>query len=144
MSTMMLNGREFSQHCEMIEATSLNRPDPAWRYTDPAGHVHQWFRDGAPAISYSPGSRYELPTLDLVEDPPIYVDDGDGFVDELSQSHYECSQCRAEVVPGTKADDCKQWIAGLQYFAIDGRTVSRQEFEREAARELAKLRGSHP
>lgn len=93
---------------DMIEVTSLNRPDTSWRFTDAAGHEHRWFRDGKPAESYHPEGRYTVPTLKYIEDYP-----GD---DEYPASgHSECIECGEHVTPGRRADTERQFIRGLRY-----------------------------
>lgn len=72
---------------EPFDVTSLNRPDPSWRYTDQQGHLHQWYVDGQPAITYTPTKRYDVPTLTQIVDAP-------GDDDHPAVVHYECTECR--------------------------------------------------
>lgn len=90
----------------IIEVTSINRPDPAWVFTDAAGHEHRWHtgRKTLPA-----GHNYELPTLVVVDDPPVYDEDGE----EITQHHYACAQCLEHIVPGTCADTERHFVTGL-------------------------------
>ncbi len=66
------------------------KPDPAWSYTDPAGHYH--------ATSTEPGHPW--PTLDVVRDEHIDPDDNESWVVE---SHV-CSICRVPVEPAMILD----------------------------------------
>ena len=72
---------------EMFDVTSLSRPDPSWKYTDKAGHVHQWHVDGQPATSYNPTKRYTVPTL-------VQITDVEPTDECPGQYHYECRECR--------------------------------------------------
>lgn len=91
---------DFEQWIGPLEVTSMNRPDTAWRYTDVNGHLHQWFADGKPAISYSPMKRYTLPTL-------VRITDVEPTDEHPGQYHYECIECRQLIAeqgvnPGSK------------------------------------------
>jgi len=93
---------------EMIEVTSLNRPDTSWRAVDDHGHEHRWYVNGQPAQSYSPMNRYQLPTLTLVVDYPA-TDDYPAI------THYECKLCGEHIRPGRCADTSPQFIRGFSY-----------------------------
>ncbi len=128
------DGRVFSVETDLIEVTMRSRPDEHWRHVDPSGHVHQWYADGAPSVTYSPTIQFTLPTLELVVD----VEGTDEYPDV---THLECHICRATVRPGHRSDDTRQYIQGLRSCYIDGRSVSREEFEREASAALNQLPG---
>ena len=128
---MVIGDKKFERHCDLIDVTRMSRPDPAWRFVDPSGHEHRWHvvsGDGTkPADGYRPNERYVIPSTVKVLDEPYYTEEGD----EIEQSHLECLLCRARVKPGTRCDDTPQYIAGLTYYSIDGRTVDPETFERE-------------
>uniref|UniRef100_A0A6M3J782 Uncharacterized protein n=1 Tax=viral metagenome TaxID=1070528 RepID=A0A6M3J782_9ZZZZ len=128
----------FKCWCDLIDVTSLCRPNPAWRHTDTAGHEHAWYIGGAIATEYHPTERYELPTLVLIHDPPYYNEEGD----EISQSHYECRFCGEHVNPGTAADTHTQYAPGLKHYQINGVSVSPEEFEKRWKDAREKLSGA--
>lgn len=132
MPAVKLGERVFESYCDMVDATSMNRPDTAWRVRDPAGHEHAWYVKGAttPADAYSPRASYELPTLRWVVDRTAYFEDGEAY----EFGHHECVLCGAHVSPGRTADTVTQYVPGLQHYAIDGREVSADEFQREYTR----------
>jgi hypothetical protein len=72
---------------ELLDVTSLSRPDITWRYVDAMGHWHQWYADGNPAESYSPLRTYDVPTLTCIVDV-------EGDDEHPAISHYECRECR--------------------------------------------------
>jgi hypothetical protein len=110
---------------EMIDVTSLSRPDTSWRFVDAAGHVHQWFVGDRPAERYDPSASYVLPTLHAVETGRWFDEEGEEHVDE----EYRCVQCEAVVVPRTRADDTQMFIPGMARCFIDGVRVTKEEFD---------------
>jgi hypothetical protein len=108
---IIVGGERFESYTDRMEVTSLSRPDPSWRYTDHAGHVHQWHHNGEPAKGYSPTHKYELPTVELVLDEPILPEDYDG--DDYQRSHRECRICREHIEPGFTADTTRQYVRGI-------------------------------
>lgn len=110
---------EMSREVDLLDVTSLSRPDLAWRFVDAHGHVHVWADpSGVPATRYSVEVDYVVPTVVKVDDEPEYDEDGE----EIPVWHYECSQCRELVEPGYRADTERQFIAGMrrQSILIDG------------------------
>jgi len=117
-------GDTFSIVRDMIEVTSMHRPDTGWTCIDLEGHTHCWFVDGEPAVFYHPGRRYELPTLKWVVDGHWYSEDGD----EHETGHHECKDCGEKVEPGYCADAHSQYVPGLTRHYVNDRPVSRAEF----------------
>ena len=95
----------------LIEVTSISRPDTNWSFTDKAGHLHRWHKRGdlVPATSYYGGYAYEVPTLKWVIDGVEYDSDGEPF----NVGHSECIQCGEHIQPGKCADSTRQFIPGL-------------------------------
>lgn len=83
---------------DLIDATLQSESDPAWEFTDRAGHIHKWTKSGT------------LPTLDEVIDAYGWSDSGEEYV---SASHYECKKCRDVVVPGWRSAP-QNYVRGLQ------------------------------
>jgi 20S proteasome alpha/beta subunit len=125
---MLLGSRRFEVTCDMLDVTSLSRPDERWTHTDSNGHEHYWTLDGVREAPYRYDARAELPTLELVEDEPWYDEDGE----MIRPFHYECTTCRDHVRPGRKADEYRQMAPGLKRYTIDGETVSPETFKAEA------------
>ena len=135
-----IGGDSFSAGCDMMEVTSIHRPDTSWRVIDAQGHEHRWYIGGllgVPALSYSPSTRYDTPTLIWVKDGEEYWEDDDVPHDV---GHLECRQCGEHVNPGYRADDTHQYIPGLRWYRINGTHVSQEEFERRLAE--AQQRGT--
>ncbi len=119
--------------CDLIDVTSNHRPDTSWRYTDKAGHVHQWHtKDGQPAKAYDASQSHTTPTLKWVKDGVGYYEDGEPY----DIGHNECSQCAEHIEPRFTADTERQMIAGLRWFKINGEHVSGEAYAAaiEAAR----------
>ncbi len=121
------NGHTFDIQREMIDVTSLSRPDERWRFVDAAGHEHSWrfMRDGVEIQGYNPQAQADVPTVTFVQDGVHWYDDTESAV---PYGHHECSICRERVSPAYRADDHRQYIAGLTSHYIDGQYVSREEF----------------
>jgi hypothetical protein len=116
----------FEAGCDLIDVTSLHRPDTSWRAVDVASHTHRWYANGQPAESYRPDAKYETPTLRWVHDDWGYYEDGERY----SIGHHECRDCGERIEPRYRADDTRQMIQGLLWFTINGESVSAEEFER--------------
>lgn len=114
------NGPTLETYVDQIETTSLPRdiPDPAWTHRDRKGHLHGMI-DG------------EYPTLKLKRKDWINEDG-----DEDTCTWYVCRRCKERTHPGTKPDPksgFRSFIPGLQHFLIDGREVSKDEFDAAVA-----------
>ena len=122
--TLTANGRTFRSERDMINVTSINRPDPSWRFTDANGHLHQWYVNGQPATEYRLIGTYTVPTVYWIVDVPA--------TDEYPEmGHHECILCNQRVRPGSCADAYEQFIPGMRYYYIDDMPVSEQEFRRQ-------------
>jgi len=125
--TSQINGHTFESGCDVIDVTSMHRPDITWRFVDAAGHDHRWCVHGAPADRYDPTATYDTPTLITVSDGwGIDADDGES----VEWTHMECRECGEKITRGYTADEYQQYMPGLRWCRIDGVTVSREEFER--------------
>lgn len=125
MSLIVLNGHEFRvEFGPLIDATSASRMDPTWCHVDGQGHVHQWCLKGTdiPATNYDPTARYSVPSLRWILDFP-----GDDEYPDVG--HYECRRCGERVEPGRTADTTRRYMPGLASYFVDGRLVSKEEFE---------------
>lgn len=98
----------------MIEVTSLYRPDERWTRTDVAGHVHQWFQNGKPLSEqiWDPSADYRVPSVVWVRDPDEYDSDGEPY----TVGHFECKECHERIELGYRADTEQRFIAGLARF----------------------------
>jgi hypothetical protein len=105
-----LSGRDTMENNEMIEVTSMSRPDPSWRVRDITGHEHRWYADGQPAGDYSPMKRYTTPTLRAITEKASWPD-GEEYDAIVG---YECVQCGARLDrpdwPRRCADTERQFI----------------------------------
>lgn len=111
---------------DMIDATSMRRPDVGAVSVDAAGHRHPWcMSDGTPATTYQPEERYSVPSLRWIRTGMGCDQDGE----EYEVGHMGCIECGAAVQPRYTADECVRHIAGLLRYAINGQSVSREEFE---------------
>lgn len=125
-STRARSGHAFTSGSELIDVTSLHRPDPSWHVVDDQGHEHRWRVNGQPAASYNASERYDVPTLVDVHDGYGYYEDGEQY----AIHHLECRQCGQHIEPGYTADTNRQFIGGLRWYRIDGASVSKKEFDR--------------
>lgn len=123
---MKLGNDTFEMNCDLLDVTSLHRPDTSWRFTDAHGHEHRWHVDGQPAESYRPEAKHETPTLRWVFDEWEYWDDGERY----QIGHHECRQCGEHIEPRYTADTSTQYIPGMRHYRINGEPVSKDEFER--------------
>lgn len=121
------DGRRFHIERGLVEVTSNHRPNEQWSFTDAAGHVHQWEWPGG-GRTYRPEEHASVPTVRWVKTGTGYWEDGD----EYDVGEHRCVQCEAVVQPGYCADSTAHYIAGLKRCYIDDRSVSVEEFEREA------------
>lgn len=117
----------FEYGCEMLDVSSMHRPDTAWKHVDAQGHEHRWYVDAVPATSYNPMDHYETPTLVWVKDGEEYWEDDD---EPHEVGHYECAQCGERITPAYTADTWAQYMPGLRWHRINGTPVSPDEFTR--------------
>lgn len=116
---------EFSTYADMVDVTSLSRPDETWEHIDQQGHRHRWeFADGSRV--YNPRVTATLPTLRYVIDDTWIDEDGD----ERTVGHHECITCGEHVDPRRTADTCRQFVPGLLHCFVDGKPVSLEDFQR--------------
>ena len=120
-----LRDEEFSIECGMLDVTSLHRPDTSWRVVDAQGHEHRWYVAGLPAGGYAPDKKHETPTLVDVFDGWGYYEDGERY----AISHQECRQCGEHIKPAFTADTSREFIPGLRRFFINGKPVTKEDFE---------------
>lgn len=117
----MASERRFESGCDMLEVTSLHRPNLSWHLIDDEGHGHRWL----PAGNYNPTIKYEVPSLVWVKDGEEYWEDDD---EPHDVGHHECRLCGQRIEPGYCPDSSEQYISGLRWYRVDGRSVSREEF----------------
>jgi hypothetical protein len=120
-----IKGVVFEVSYDLIEVTSMHRPDVSWHLIDIGGHEHCWYDDSKPATVYNPTTHYTTPTLVWVHDGTGYYEDGEPY--EIG--HHQCQQCGQHITPRYTADDCTQMIPGMRSYRIDGEYVSPEEFE---------------
>ena len=117
------NGHTYQIQTELLEVTSLSRPDLRWSFTDAAGHTHRWSPCDAP---YDPSTSYTVPTTRIVQGEPYWcVDCAEDHQDSLRV----CARCGEVITPGTTSDETRQFIPGMKRAFIDGVPVSKEEFE---------------
>ncbi len=93
----------FTNDASLIDITAMQEPDPAWRFVDPAGHVHRWTKSGN-----------LISVVEVVDETWVmYYDDETGEPVEQSRTHYECRRCRALVTPGYR-EGRQTYITGLK------------------------------
>lgn len=129
------SGDNFEMTCDMIDATSLHRVDPAWKFFDKQEHVHQWFHDQKPAVDYHPTKHYTLPTLKRVID----VEASDEYP---AVWHFECKQCGEHISPGYTCDTNQVLVPGIRRYRINDQSVTEAEFKKriEEVYEREKIR----
>jgi len=116
----------FTIDTDLVEVTSLCRPDVGHSMTDPSGHTHRWCTpDGTPASSYTPSVTYTMPSL-------VWVKDGEAWYEDEDESHdvghHECGICGAHVEPKYVADTDSQYVSGISHYRIDGMEVTLEEY----------------
>lgn len=127
------NGHTFEMTRDMIDVTSMCRPDTSWKSTDKEGHEHRWYEeilegelkgDLIPATEYNPQAKYVVPSVMEIVDVPAT----DEYPEEV---HYECKQCGEVIHSGMTSDPMEVWVAGMIHYKVDGLPVSKEEFERK-------------
>lgn len=120
------NGKVFSCRSEPINVTTLYEPDPSWRFTDTAGHFHQWHNRKGPADRYHVTEQYFIPTLRYI----IEVEATDEYPET---GHYACQFCGERVRPGYEHGAYRRFLQGVVEYFIDDERVTQEEFERQLA-----------
>ncbi len=135
MSTVKIGTDTFEMQCDMLDVTSMHRPDTAWLFVDANGHEHRWFVDGKPAGDYRATERYDVPTLVWVKDGYECWEDDD---EPHDVGHNECSQCGLHIEPRYTADAYTQYAPGMRRYRINGENVPEDEFKRRYEAHLGK------
>ena len=115
----------FESGSDLIDVTSLHRPDVEWSYIDRQQHRHVWYVLGQPALAYKPDETYSVPSLAWIDDGVRYDEDGKPYY----VGHNECRVCGEHIEPGYTADATTVYAPGLMWYRIDGVDVSREEWE---------------
>ncbi len=124
----------FEMERDMIDVTSMHRPDISMVVIDDHGHFHPWCTpDGQPATGYNPRVQYNIPSLRWVKTGVEYYDDGEPY----DVGEWRCRQCKAVVVPPYTADSTVHYVAGLAHYRINDVEVSKEEFETRYAAAVA-------
>jgi N-acetylneuraminate synthase len=98
MNVFRAEGWELRIECEAHDVTPREEPDPEWRYTDRAGHVHTY------------DTEMEVPTATWVSQGPYWCDcHGDMVEDHV----LECSECGEVISPGMRAVNEARSVPGL-------------------------------
>jgi len=84
---------------EMIDVTSLHRPDLNWKFIDKAGHKHRW--------RVLKNDRHKILSCRVIVD-------AEAWDDYPAITHLECRWCGEHVVPAYKPDESRVYIPGLQ------------------------------
>lgn len=112
------DGRVLTATCELIEVTSLSdRPDPAWRFVDAAGHEHTYVDQ-------------TYPTLVWVVDQEDYVVIEDGYPEEYpGEGHYECGECGEVVTPAQIGPSpYREFVPGVVSYFLDDEPITEDEY----------------
>jgi len=118
----------FELRRDMMDATSMYRPNVGLAIIDAAGHAHAWCnQDGTPATYYTPSARYDMPSIMWVKDGEEYYEEDD---EPHDVGHNECRLCGEHIAPPYTADDYPVFVPGLAHCYINGVEVGREEFER--------------
>lgn len=126
MPRLYADGHTYEVTCDLIDVTSMSRPDTDWRYICGEGGMHSWFVDQAPARRYEGELRYTVPTLRWVKDGVGYFEDGEPY----DIGHHECAQCGEHIEPRFTADTNTVYMRGIEHYTIDDVSVSKEEFTR--------------
>ena len=128
MTTYHIGNDVFEVDRNLMEVTSMRRPDVGRVLTDCRGHKHPWCGpDGVPAARYDPSVSYTMPSLTWVKDGEEYYEDDD---EPHDVGHWECRECGEHIVPPYTADTHPQYVAGILRCRVNGESVTREEFMR--------------
>ena len=116
MSTIILNGHEFSVERTVLDASLMRAPDPDWKQVDRNGHTHVWQFDAE--------GRASTPTLKFVRTGSWFSEDGE----EYPEGYRACVLCEELVIPAVRVE--RRNVPGITRYRIDGQDVSPEEFER--------------
>jgi hypothetical protein len=114
--------RIAQEHDSIRSSYNSYKPDPAWNYTDEAGHVHRWDL-----------ALKKVHTLKYVVDRVIpHCCDGDYW--ETEEGHQECIDCGEHIEPNKIIDVparqpihvplLKHWDGWIKLASIPGEYVS--------------------
>lgn len=123
--TTKIGNDTFEAGCDLVDVTSMHRPDPTWIFIDQQGHTHEWYVNGTPAVIYAYSENYDVPSTKWVHDGWDYYEG-----DRVERGHLECLQCGEEIHPRYCADTNTVYAPGLRWFRINGESVSQDEFQR--------------
>jgi len=126
------SGRRFESFHDLIEATSMHRPNPDWVYVDPQGHEHRWTltKDGVVIQGYHPSAQADVLSCGW-QSVDYYTEEGE----KIDIGYHICAQCGVRINPGYMADETHQYVRGLRHFRIDGKDVSPDVFKAELRKE---------
>lgn len=104
-------GHTLVCHVDMINTTcQFDTIDSRWKGTCENGH----------AVTFK--------SLERVVDHRTWCDGEDGWYHHdphwLEDSHYECPECEARVVPGIIRGGTPQFIPGMKSFTLDGEPIT--------------------
>jgi hypothetical protein len=144
MPVLHLGETEFRIEREMVDVTSMRRPDTSWVSVDAAQHVHCWYeqvkgglhRWGRIADTYRPEQAYHTPTLRWVKDGETMYEDDD---EPVAYGHFECVMCGARVEPRYTADSHTQYIAGIAAYFINDQPVTKDTFTKRLEEESSRF-----
>jgi hypothetical protein len=111
------DGHTLTVERESVDVTAISEPDPAWTYTDMAGHEHRAVSEDAPHVD-----RVTYPTL-------LRKYGDETWCWECQDTHrdewLECADCGERITPGTRAGRPRS-ILGMITYTIDDEPVSEQ------------------
>lgn len=99
----------------MIEVTAMSEPDPAWTWTDKAGHTHTAVEGEFGTVTY--------PTLEIVNGAYTYCPN---CRDVHPDIWFECRECRDKTLPGTRPG-VDRMIPGPTIYVIDDQEVTKEQ-----------------
>lgn len=117
MTEIVYEGRTLTIERDSITVQSMAEPDPAWTFTDAAGHEHRASGEGIHSMIATPVT---YPTLETV-----YGDES--WCEDCRETHtdewWACRRCGEKIVPGIRAG-VSRTLPGMVTYEIDGEPVS--------------------
>jgi hypothetical protein len=111
-------------------------PDPGWRYTDPAGHLHTYVE--GKDVDHYPTLVRQSGWVDGVPDDDTDDETADDDNDDRYRYHwYACRLCGAVVRPREKPG--VYYVPGQVEYTIDGVPVYKSDYDRLLAEAVAGL-----